>query len=396
MRDIWREVRLGDVVTRRTDFIPIRPDNKYVILGVQRSGWGFVEREPILGSSMKFAKLLRVDLNDLVYRTITAFEAPSAVAGPEEVGHFVTPQTFPVFKIDDSALVPAYMSLLTTWPKFHEAMASRCTGTVLRRKTLAVRAFEALPILLPPLDEQRRIVDLIGAMDDTIAGAAKSLRELNGARDALASVMYRVGEPVLLSSLGRLVTGSTPSTRVKSLWEHADVAFVTPGDLPWTGSGIQHVKRYVDQRASEASTRLLDGVGVLQVCIGATVGKVGVVQGPALFNQQINAVFGLTHDDALVLGAAMSSPTFQSVIKRAAGTSTMPMVSKGSWGQLGVAWPASEDRLVWAGLFSALAEAMEQQRVMVLRLRNLRSDLLTALLSGEHEIPRSYDDLMGA
>ena len=172
MRDGWVETTLGDVSEKRTDYTAVDPDESYVILGVQRSGWGFVERDPIKGSAQKFTKLMRLDESDLVYRTITAFEAPSAVAGPEQAGRFVTPQTFPVFRIDKGRMLPAYMSLLTTWPSFHQEMASRCTGTVLRRKTLSVSAFESIPVTLPTLPEQQRIVDLVGAVDDAIRTAS--------------------------------------------------------------------------------------------------------------------------------------------------------------------------------------------------------------------------------
>src|SRR5690625_5252446 len=105
MREGWREVTLGELVKKRDDFSQVEPDDEYVILGVQRSGWGFVEREPIRGRNQKFTKLMKIERDDLVYRTITAFEAPSSVAGSKEAGLFVTPQTFPVFRIDTSRLL---------------------------------------------------------------------------------------------------------------------------------------------------------------------------------------------------------------------------------------------------------------------------------------------------
>lgn len=165
MRDGWEDVQLGDLVNRRRDFTSVDREAKYTILGVQRSGWGFVDREPITGSHMKFTKLMRLACDDLVYRTITAFEAPSAVAGPAQAERFVTPQAFPVYRINADRLLPAYMRILTTCSSFHQEMASRCTGTVIRRKTLSQAAFEAIPVALPPLAEQRRIIDLLDSVD---------------------------------------------------------------------------------------------------------------------------------------------------------------------------------------------------------------------------------------
>ncbi|MBD8507941.1 hypothetical protein IFU08_00005, partial [Microbacterium sp. CFBP 8790] len=43
----------------------------------------------------------------------------------------------------------------------------------------------------------------------------------------------------------------------------------------------------------------------------------------------------------------------------------------------------------------ALLDAYDAARSAAESLRTLRSDLLTVLLSGEHEIPSSYDELRG-
>lgn len=394
MREGWREVPLGTLIERRRDFTAVEPEDEYVILGVQRSGWGFVRREPIKGSDQKFTKLLRVEIDDLVYRTITAFEAPAAVATEDEEGLFVTPQTFPVFRIDREALLPRYMSLITTWPSFHEAMASRCTGTVLRRKTLSVSAFEAIPIPLPPLAEQRRIVDLIGALDDTIAAARVSIETQQALHRALRSELWGQGEITQLGSIGPALTGATPSTKEPAYWNEEEVPFVTPGDIGWDGTPIDDVARKASQVAASASKRVLHGVGVMQVCIGATAGKCGTIAGPVLFNQQINCITGLSQSDATVLAALLASPQFQAMFRQTAGSSTMPLVSKTRWSQMEVAWPSADFRLAAAQRLDACAGVLHSAEYEVEQLEALRSDLLTALLSGEHEIPESYDELM--
>lgn len=396
MREDWSATKLGNLIAKRDDFTPVVADDEYVILGVQRSGWGFVEREPIRGSDMKFTKLMQVEEDDLVYRTITAFEAPSAVVGPNQAGRFVTPQTFPVFRIDDTQLLPAYMKLLTTSEAFHQEMSKRCTGSVLRRKTLSVGAFLSIPIDLPPLAEQRRIVDLIGALDETIAAADDMETQLESERAALSSSLWLSSETVPLSSIGTLITGATPPTKDESMWSSNDVPFVTPGDMPWTGAPIEQSERFVSSHAAKVSKRVLNGSGVLQVCIGATVGKVGLLEGPALFNQQINAVLDLDRTDAMVLAASLASPEFQAGIRRRAGSSTMPLVSKRVWGELDVAWPNRGDRLLWADLLTDVFSAKAHLRSAAEQLRELRSNMLTALLSGEHEIPESYNAVMEA
>lgn len=73
----------------------------------------------------------------------------------------------------------------------------------------------------------------------------------------------------------------------------------------------------------------------------------------------------------------------------------MPLVSKSKWGSLGVSWPDAPKRSLWSQRFRAVDAASEGMRASGQALRALRANLLTALLAGEHEIPESYDELMG-
>lgn len=55
-------------------------------------------------------------------------------------------------------------------------------------------------------------------------------------------------------------------------------------------------------------------------------------------------------------------------------------------------WPHQQLELVKPAM--AVDEVIELQQRSIRGLRTLRSNLLTVLLSGEHEIPESYDELM--
>ncbi|HLR95015.1 MAG TPA: restriction endonuclease subunit S [Jiangellaceae bacterium] len=261
--------------------------------------------------------------------------------------------------------------------------------------SLSQNSLASATVLLPPLDEQRRIVDLIGSVDDAIEAAERAEERIAQVSRANSVSLWDAGVEVTISEVGRLVTGATPSTRNEKFWASEDVPFVTPADLGWNGTEVPSckVKRRVSQFAANSSTRRLDGHGVLQVCIGATAGKVGVLEGPMLFNQQINAISDISQNDARIVAASLSSPQFQRTLQEVAGTTTMPHISKSSWGSLKLHWPEVGEREEWASRLFALDEAGRRTRMAVDRLRNLRSNLLTALLSGEHEIPKSYDEL---
>lgn len=398
MRDEWEDVALGQLIRRRSDFTSVNPDADYIILGVQRSGWGFVQREPLKGRDQKFTKLMRVEVDDLVYRTITAFEAPSAVAGPEQAGLFVTPQTFPVFRINSQRLLPAYMRLLTTWPKFHDEMATRCTGTVLRRKTLSVGAFESIPIPLPSPDEQRRIVDLIGALDDVAGALADAINAAQETRGfLLEALLARLPEATELKPMGSVGVFLRGRRFTKSDYVDEGLGCIHYGQIhTHLGSVTTHPLTLVPE---EMRGRLrLASPG--DVVVAATSEDVeGLGKATAWLGKDDVAV----HDDCYIFRHSLdprfathlfASKGFQrQKVQFAAGTK-VTRISGANLGRIEVPVPDLADQTVIGQTMSDLDATLDSLTLERSRLRSLRSHALAVLLSGEHEIPKSYDGLM--
>ncbi|MCS7469560.1 restriction endonuclease subunit S [Stieleria sp. ICT_E10.1] len=89
-----------------------------------------------------------------------------------------------------------------------------------------------------------------------------------------------------LETIGELITGKTPSTRNESFW-NGDIPFVTPSQVHPNGH-ILPPKRTVTTEGAEQA-RIIHANTILIVCIG-TVGKAGLLDRTAIFNQQLNAI----------------------------------------------------------------------------------------------------------
>ena len=250
-----------------------------------------------------------------------------------------------------------------------------------------------VPILLPPLDEQRRIIDLIAAVDGAIE-AADSLR------DTCTGTLRSLGESAWLSEsfrplkdIGVGVTGRTPSTTNAGYWSPPSVPFITPGDIG-VDLFISSAARMISTDGAAVS-RVFPPHSVLQVCIGATIGKVGILARPATCNQQINVLLGLEDHDALFLALTLAAPSGMRYVLDSAGKTTLPLLSKSRWLELKVPWPDAGLRQRTAQVASSLEEIRQKAARVATRLRTVRSALLSDLLSGDHEIPASYDEVMG-
>jgi type I restriction enzyme S subunit len=172
----WKQVTLGDLLTRVSRKVTVTDGVSYPAVSVQMYGRGLGDKDPFVGGVSKYATLNVVRENDVVLRTITAFEAPVGVAQLEHDGTHVS-GVFITYEVDQTAL-PEFLRLYFQTPTFWDEMRDRASGTVLRRKTISDASFRAIPLALPPLATQDGIVEAIDAVDDQITALDAEARAL--------------------------------------------------------------------------------------------------------------------------------------------------------------------------------------------------------------------------
>jgi len=300
---------------------------------------------------------------------------------------------------------PRYFELLLRTPRMLTVYRDHAAGTVNRRRSLAYKAFAELRVDVPPLVVQRRVVDLVDALD-TYAAAARARHETaRAARNAVISE--------------RLLQGSGDGWERTTLGEAAEVT-IGRQRSPKNATG-DHMTNYL--RAANVKDGYLDLSDVKEMnfspheqdTYGLRPGDVLVTEGCGSL-AQLGAC-------AVWNGGAYEGPVcFQNTLIRLRSTERTDPGFLGLWGQ-------------WAfetGLFASIATGtnifhlgVEQTRRLPLHLppipvqRDLsalasafgseiegsaaaekaalatRSALLDELLSGEREVPGSYDELVG-
>ena len=91
-----------------------------------------------------------------------------------------------------------------------------------------------------------------------------------------------------LSDVGKIITGSTPSTFVSEYYENGIIHFVSPVDIGANRFITSTKTTLTDLGFSK--TRHIRENSVLFVCIGSTIGKVAQTSQKCATNQQINAI----------------------------------------------------------------------------------------------------------
>ncbi|MCR5382479.1 MAG: restriction endonuclease subunit S [Lentisphaeria bacterium] len=198
-----------------------------------------------------------------------------------------------------------------------------------------------LKIPLPPLPVQQEIVARLEkelAKVDEMAESFKRMAELADEefKSVLAETFEHVeGKKVKLGEIGNIVTGCTPSKSCSDYYGY-DYPFFKPTDLN-QGFNVSLASEFLSVQGWNIS-RQLPINSVLVTCIGATLGKVGIIREEGSCNQQINAIIPKLLPPEYVYFWILS-PSFQSKLWYMSNATTLPIVSKSHFSKFEIIIP---------------------------------------------------------
>jgi type I restriction enzyme S subunit len=233
-----------------------------------------------------------------------------------------------------------------------------------------------LSVLVPPLTEQRRIVDMIESVDDYITALEIRAKTARTARAALLrDLLSNRGSPdsaaIAFQDFALLKRGHDLPTQ--------DRIF---GDIPVVASnGIVgfHDKAKVDPP------------GVVTGRSG-TIGKVMLLKRPYWPLNTTLYVTDFKRNVPAYVALVLESMDLSSF----AGGSTVPSLDRKVLNNVKVHRPSLDTQQEIVEIASSIDMTIDELEKTANSMRNLRAALLSDLLSGNHEIPASYDQLLGA
>jgi type I restriction enzyme S subunit len=240
-----------------------------------------------------------------------------------------------------------------------------------------------LPIQLPPLEEQRRIAEVLRSVDEAIAyneSAAWVARKL--VRQLASDVAARATDSAPIGSLWDVVTGRTPAPDNRELWD-GDLPFVTPGDINDQDVSVRSSARSLNALAAHGG-RIVPAGSLLVTCIGSTVGKMGVSHVEVSTNQQINAVLCPPELSGYAYVACLS---ILDEILANAGRQAVPIINKTTFSSLEIPLLSSVEMNEINKTVLALDEEIIAARQATYQLRQLKTCVCSDLLSGRVRVP---------
>ncbi|EAH6726147.1 restriction endonuclease subunit S [Campylobacter coli] len=269
-------------------------------------------------------------------------------------------------------------------------------------KTLNKQKLKQIEMLLPKnIKEQERIV---GILDESFAKIDESIKileqDLLNLDELMQSALQKAFNPLKdnakenyklpqgwewksLGEIGEIITGTTPSKNNPNFYGNEYPLF-KPSDL----NGDMIIK-YASDNLSKLgfdNARNLPKDTILVVCIGA-IGKVGLSGVNGSCNQQINAIIPNSAFTSKYLFFVCLSNYFQTILKKNASQTTLPIINKTEFSKLQIPLPPiKEQEQIAMHLDSVFEKAKALKELYTKELKDyeeLKQSLLDKAFKGE-------------
>ena len=245
------------------------------------------------------------------------------------------------------------------------------------QKFIGLGKLRSLRVLLPPLEDQKRIVDVVLSVDAYIDALQQ---QADAARTARNAVLHE-----LLSAGSDDRTETTLGDIAEASWGNTTVTKKQYKESGFTAFSASGPDGYVDWFEH-------DEKGVVLSAIGALCGKTWLADGK--WTPIKNTIwFKSKSQECLTeyLFLVSKTPNLWPIRGQA-----QPFISLGDVRLVEVSLPPLLEQKRIVELVTSMDDVIQTTEQAVADTKNLRSGLLSDLLSGEHEIPASYDVFLGA
>lgn len=279
------------------------------------------------------------------------------------------------------------------FPKFlYYSMLSRETSEYWEKRANGVtrvsipqQTVSSLTIPLPDLETQRRIADYldkeISEMDTLIEDLEALVENLDKRRSPIIRAVFRRYDSVLmpLNLLAKFKTGSTPKDCRE---DENGLQWVKPDGLAVVSQGT---------RISEESSDQLPAIprdSTLFCGIGATVGKVGYLNEPAVTNQQITSLIPVGGVSGKLIYYSLLAEADR--IRATAPRSTLPIFNNARLGAEKILMCRPElNEKVLSELdreFERMDALIEESTRLIEYLKARKTTLITEVVTGRKEV----------
>jgi type I restriction enzyme S subunit len=377
---------LGDVVSSNNKSI----DKNYEFKNIQYLDTGSITNNKIDGfqefkiSEVPSRAKRLVKHEDIVYSTVRPIQRHFGfIEKPQE--NLVVSTGFVVIETNRKLAYPKFIYYFLSSNEIVEILDVIAEASTSAYPSLKPSDIENLDIFLPPLEEQKRIAEVLSSLDDKI----DLLHRQNQTLESLAQTLFRQWfieeakdewEEKPLSFFGDIICGKTPSKSNPQYFD-GNVPFIKIPDMHGNTFIFRTTDTLSELGKESQKNKTLPAKSICVSCI-ATVGLVSMNIVESQTNQQINSIVPNKDIYRYFLYLFMQS-SYELLHAMASGGTATLNLNTGDFSKMEILKPDDETLQKFHEIIEPTFDIVFINSKQIQTLENLRDTLLPRLLSGE-------------
>lgn len=172
----WDVYMIGDCLSRVERPVEVKPNELYTQIGIRSHGKGLFYKESVTGTALGNKSVFWIEPDCFIVNIVFAWEQAIGKTTQSEVG-MIGSHRFPMYRpVNDRVDVDYLISYFLT-KRGTDILQAASPGGAGRNKTLGQDRFLKSKIVLPPIEEQRKIAAILTTQNKVIELKEKRLAE---------------------------------------------------------------------------------------------------------------------------------------------------------------------------------------------------------------------------
>ncbi|BAQ13883.1 putative type I restriction enzyme S subunit [Clostridium botulinum] len=184
----WKEKKCGNLFDKIRNRVDVEENKSYKQIGIRSHGKGIFYKEEVTGKELGNKRVFWVEPNVFIVNIVFAWERAVARTTENEIG-MIASHRFPMYKPKKEILDLGYITYFFKTNKGKALLVLASPGGAGRNKTLGQKEFDNLKIILPKVEEQKKIGSIILLIDKKIE---KQQEKVEALKDYKKGMMQKI------------------------------------------------------------------------------------------------------------------------------------------------------------------------------------------------------------
>ncbi|MFS1161362.1 restriction endonuclease subunit S [Aeromonas salmonicida] len=396
----WSIKPVANILEKVSNPVNVNPEMVYHEIGIRSHGKGIFYKEPIFGQELGNKRVFYVEPDCFVVNIVFAWEQAIAKTTTDEKGKIAS-HRFPMFKPRKDLCDIDYILYLFKSRKGKYLLELASPGGAGRNKTLGQSEFSKLELILPPIEEQKKIAKIlftwekaIGTTEQLLANSQKQKKALmqqllTGKKRLLDSNGVRFSGEWVHGRLGELCTFKGGSAFKEEYQGHSegDLPFIKVSDMNLRGNEkyIGYANNWLtDQAAKELKAKAFPKDTIVFAKVGAALllNRRRILFRPTIIDNNMMAAIPTKFGDTEFIYQLMLAVDFAKLVQEGA----VPSVNQGDLASFKISYPEKEEQQKIAAVLSTAEQEITSLRQELAALKQEKKALMQQLLTGKRRV----------